>query len=95
MYRFAPSFPLPSVSLTSPSFSASQLYNDGVESETTFTARKKVSSNKRECIAYRGKPYEKFVWNIHLLEKFKDQVHPDWILYIIHGFVGQSSILSF
>ena len=40
----------------------------------------------------RNHPYKKFVWNIHLLKKFEDFVHPEWILYIIHGFVGQSSI---
>ena len=44
--------------------------------------------------SYRGKPCEMFIWNIHLLSDFREQVHPDWILNVIHGFVGQSSILS-
>ncbi len=40
-----------------------------------------------------NEPYAKYVWNVGLLEKVKDIVHPDWLLYIIHGFCGQSSIL--
>jgi hypothetical protein len=41
----------------------------------------------------RQTPTRKFVWNNHLLKNFEDKVHHDWILYIIHGFIGQSSIL--
>lgn len=42
----------------------------------------------------RNEPYYKYVWNGKLLERVKDTVHPDWLMYIIHGFCGQSSILS-
>lgn len=38
-------------------------------------------------------PYYKYVWNGKLLERVKDIVHHDWLMYIIHGFCGQSSIL--
>ena len=34
----------------------------------------------------------KYVWNQHLLDDVKDVLHPDWLLYIIHGFIGQSSM---
>ena len=37
------------------------------------------------------KPHWKFVWNSYLLDIV--DLHPDWLLYIIHGFVGQASIL--
>ncbi|XP_073708961.1 polyphosphoinositide phosphatase-like [Garra rufa] len=40
-------------------------------------------------------PYAKYVWNVRLLEKVKDIVHPDWLLYIIHGFCGQSKLLIY
>ena len=40
---------------------------------------------------FRGIPTEKFVWNSYILEDLKQMVHPDWLLNIIHGFVGQSS----
>jgi SacI homology domain. len=40
---------------------------------------------------FRGIPTEKFVWNSYILEDLKEMVHPDWLLNIIHGFVGQSS----
>jgi len=75
-----------------PSEDSSQVYCDGLESETTFTAQSNSSKAKKEYVPYRGRPYEKFIWNIHLLEGFKEKVHPDWVLYIIHGFVGQSNI---
>lgn len=35
----------------------------------------------------------KYVWNGELLDIIKNTVHRDWLLYIIHGFCGQSSIL--
>lgn len=40
-----------------------------------------------------NEPYYKYVWNGKLLERAKDIVHHDWLMYIIHGFCGQSSIL--
>lgn len=41
-----------------------------------------------------SEPYMKYVWNGELLDIIKNAVHRDWLLYIIHGFCGQSSILS-
>lgn len=43
----------------------------------------------------RNEPYYKYVWNSKLLERVKDIVHPDWLLYIIHGFCGQSKLLIY
>lgn len=40
----------------------------------------------------RCEPSWDYVWNQHMM-KDADDLHPDWTLYIIHGFVGQSSIL--
>ncbi|KAK9870183.1 hypothetical protein WA026_006270 [Henosepilachna vigintioctopunctata] len=40
-------------------------------------------------------PYRKFVWNSHLLHLVEGELHPDWLLYIIHGFIGQSNINVF
>ena len=42
----------------------------------------------------RTAPYWKYVWNEYLLKKAYADLHSDWLLYIIHGFIGQSSILS-
>ncbi|KAG8186312.1 hypothetical protein JTE90_007333 [Oedothorax gibbosus] len=36
------------------------------------------------------KPHWRFVWNEYLLELV--DLHPDWLLYITHGFVGQSNL---
>ncbi len=41
----------------------------------------------------RTKPNYKFVWNEHLLQSL--DLHPDWILFICHGFVGQNNISVF
>uniref|UniRef100_A0A4W6DDG8 FIG4 phosphoinositide 5-phosphatase n=1 Tax=Lates calcarifer TaxID=8187 RepID=A0A4W6DDG8_LATCA len=40
-------------------------------------------------------PYYKYVWNGKLLERVKDIVHHDWLMYIIHGFCGQSKLLIY
>lgn len=34
----------------------------------------------------------KFVWNNKLLEPMEQLLHPDWVLYVTHGFIGQSSV---
>uniref|UniRef100_A0A3Q2NN34 FIG4 phosphoinositide 5-phosphatase n=1 Tax=Fundulus heteroclitus TaxID=8078 RepID=A0A3Q2NN34_FUNHE len=43
----------------------------------------------------RNEPYYKYVWNGKLFERVKDIVHPDWLMYIIHGFCGQSKLLIY
>ncbi|XP_029451142.1 LOW QUALITY PROTEIN: polyphosphoinositide phosphatase [Rhinatrema bivittatum] len=40
-------------------------------------------------------PYMKYVWNGELLAAVKSTVHRDWLLYIIHGFCGQSKLLIY
>ncbi|XP_069830928.1 polyphosphoinositide phosphatase isoform X1 [Dendropsophus ebraccatus] len=42
-----------------------------------------------------SEPYIKYVWNGELLKCIKDIVHRDWLLYIIHGFCGQSKLLIY
>ncbi|KAM9666693.1 polyphosphoinositide phosphatase isoform 1-T1 [Trichechus inunguis] len=42
-----------------------------------------------------SEPYMKYVWNGELLEIIKHTVHRDWLLYIIHGFCGQSKLLIY
>lgn len=51
----------------------------------------KCVKNNIKTKVFRGTPTEKFVWNSYILEGLKKVVHPDWLLNIIHGFVGQSS----
>ncbi|XP_066532749.1 polyphosphoinositide phosphatase [Hoplias malabaricus] len=43
----------------------------------------------------QNEPYAKYVWNGRLLERIKNTVHPDWLMYIIHGFCGQSKLLIY
>uniref|UniRef100_A0AAQ4RCK0 SAC domain-containing protein n=1 Tax=Gasterosteus aculeatus aculeatus TaxID=481459 RepID=A0AAQ4RCK0_GASAC len=43
----------------------------------------------------QSEPYYKYVWNGKLLERVKDIVHRDWLMYIIHGFCGQSKLLIY
>eukprot|EP00064_Thunnus_orientalis_P010212 superscaffoldBa00001363_g10238 len=43
----------------------------------------------------QNEPYYKYVWNGKLLERVKDIVHHDWLMYIIHGFCGQSKLLIY
>ncbi|XP_059898083.1 polyphosphoinositide phosphatase isoform X1 [Gadus macrocephalus] len=43
----------------------------------------------------KNEPYLKYVWNGKLLERVKDIVHHDWLMYIIHGFCGQSKLVIY
>ncbi|XP_038616994.1 polyphosphoinositide phosphatase isoform X2 [Tachyglossus aculeatus] len=42
-----------------------------------------------------SEPYTKYVWNADLLGLIKNTVHRNWLLYIIHGFCGQSKLLIY
>lgn len=47
-----------------------------------------------DCVyGVRHEPTEKFVWNKYLMSAFESKVHYDWVIHVIHGFIGQSSIL--
>ncbi|XP_023245586.1 polyphosphoinositide phosphatase isoform X2 [Copidosoma floridanum] len=54
-------------------------------------------TNEKEKIHYgiRNSFHRRFVWNTHLLSPVEINLHSDWILYIIHGFIGQSNISVF
>ncbi|CAH2076255.1 unnamed protein product, partial [Iphiclides podalirius] len=43
----------------------------------------------------RTVPEWRFVWNSHLLSAVHSYLHPDWILYIVHGFIEQSNLNIF
>ena len=43
----------------------------------------------------KAHPNYKFVWNSYLLKPVESVFHSDWILFIIHGFIGQSNISIF
>ncbi|XP_072408249.1 polyphosphoinositide phosphatase isoform X2 [Chiloscyllium punctatum] len=42
-----------------------------------------------------NEPSLKYAWNGYILEKVKATVHQNWLLYIIHGFCGQSKLLIY
>ncbi|XP_060530474.1 polyphosphoinositide phosphatase isoform X2 [Cylas formicarius] len=65
--------------------------NHGLLSSSVLPQRK-----EKQLFGIRTQPYEKFVWNLHLLsEARKADLHPDWILFVSHGFIGQSNINIF
>ena len=47
---------------------------------------------KNVVLGVKAHPNYKFVWNSYLLKPVESVFHPDWILFVIHGFVGQSNI---
>lgn len=55
----------------------------------------KTSGRKKSGMLYGilPPPAEKFVWNNHLVANIKHELHNDWLIFVIHGFIGQSSIL--
>ncbi|RVE46868.1 hypothetical protein evm_008513 [Chilo suppressalis] len=53
-----------------------------------------LSSQKLD-IGVRSVPEWRYVWNSHLLSAVHSHLHPDWILYIVHGFIEQSNLNIF
>ncbi|KOC69018.1 Polyphosphoinositide phosphatase [Habropoda laboriosa] len=62
-----------------------------------FKKRYQNNSDTGKYVDYgvRSNPHRRFVWNSHLLKPVEKDLHPDWILYIIHGFLGQSNVSIF
>ncbi|XP_076628632.1 polyphosphoinositide phosphatase FIG4 isoform X3 [Colletes latitarsis] len=76
--------------------------NDDTEDTDFFNMwafRKNHQSNSgtEKYIDYgvRSNPNRRFVWNSHLLKPAEKDLHRDWILYITHGFIGQSNVSIF
>ncbi|KAF2893513.1 hypothetical protein ILUMI_12659 [Ignelater luminosus] len=57
--------------------------------------QKNRNKNKTQEYGIRTKPHRKFVWNTHLLSPVEKELHPEWLLYITHGFVDQSNVNIF
>ncbi|XP_041950310.1 LOW QUALITY PROTEIN: polyphosphoinositide phosphatase [Alosa sapidissima] len=77
---------------------------EGVEGEVEATTTSKQDSfdifedeglPTQVVNGVRNEPYGKYVWNCRLFDKVKETLHPDWLLYIIHGFCGQSKLLIY
>uniref|UniRef100_A0AC11B795 FIG4 phosphoinositide 5-phosphatase n=1 Tax=Ovis aries TaxID=9940 RepID=A0AC11B795_SHEEP len=75
-----------------------------LKSETTQTRQESFDIFEDEGLITQGgngvfgissEPYMKYVWNGELLDIIKNTVHRDWLLYIIHGFCGQSKLLIY
>ncbi|XP_026464505.1 polyphosphoinositide phosphatase-like [Ctenocephalides felis] len=49
----------------------------------------KMEKSERVDYGFRRSPRMRFVWNSHLLKPIDQILHPDWILYITHGFIDQ------
>lgn len=60
------------------------------KNQSNESAQQKVHQDLH--FGVRTKPNDRFVWNLHLLKPVIDTLHPDWVLYITHGFVVQSNI---
>lgn len=75
----------------------------GVDQEDLFETWKSrlryrfETSGQKQTLEFgiRTVPQWRFVWNNHLLSAVHSQLHPDWLLYITHGFVEQSSMSIF
>lgn len=57
--------------------------------------QKTGSKCQRLDFGVRTVPEWRFVWNSHLLSPVHSHLHPDWILYIVHGFIEQSNLNIF
>lgn len=69
---------------------------DAVENKvTTCPECQKMRRQKEKPFLNKKISCGRFVWNKFLLQGFEGAVHPDWILHIVHGFVGQSSIRKY
>ncbi|KZS16333.1 polyphosphoinositide phosphatase [Daphnia magna] len=63
---------------------------EGIPQESALT-----EPGSNVVLGVKAHPNYKFVWNSFLLKPVESVFHADWILFVIHGFVGQSNISLF
>ena len=56
-----------------------------IQQQRTQTNIDNDNSTDNTCLATRYQPTWKYVWNEYLQEPIRSQVHPRWILFIVHG----------
>lgn len=61
-----------------------EIYTDTNKQNSNFTQQ------EQSTVLIKTKPCSRFVWNSHLID-FKD-LHDDWKIYLMHGFVAQANI---
>ncbi|KAF7992786.1 hypothetical protein HCN44_005130 [Aphidius gifuensis] len=90
--------------LAPPKHIKSDLFKDNNTDESAdffnmWSTRKDNHKNEygEKIIDYgiRSNPHRRFVWNSHLLSPVEKDLHHDWIMYITHGFIGQSNVSIF
>lgn len=59
------------------------------------TEEEEEGQTKVPVYGVRTAPQWKYVWNENMLKKVYDEIQMDWILIIVHGFIGQSNINVF
>ncbi|RZB38789.1 polyphosphoinositide phosphatase, partial [Asbolus verrucosus] len=69
--------------------------NKNLLTSSIISQESKNENDEQQNYGIRTKPHRKFVWNTHLLSAVDSELHPDWLLYITHGFIGQSNINIF
>ncbi|XP_032457751.1 polyphosphoinositide phosphatase isoform X3 [Nasonia vitripennis] len=78
---------------------SSEVTEDSDDFFNMWTSHKDWQKNgySEKTIDYgiRSNPHRRFVWNSHLLDPVEKNLHRDWLLYIIHGFIGQSNVSVF
>lgn len=65
------------------------------QGDNTESSGKNNKNATKPCYGIRFEPNHRFVWNSHLLKPIEADLHPDWILYVTHGFVSQSNMSVF
>ncbi|CAF0829465.1 unnamed protein product [Brachionus calyciflorus] len=60
--------------------------------QTENTSSTNPTSNSVKLIGGKNKPCSKFLWNEFLLQPILKKISYQWVVYLIHGYLSQSSI---
>lgn len=60
-----------------------------------MTPANNIKIDRGDCkhhFVFKSAPNERFVWNSYLMRDAKQRVHSEWVIDVIHGFIGQSNL---
>lgn len=62
---------------------------------TSLIPKERYVTKETPTFGIRNKPHRKFVWNSYLLEKIEKELHSDWLLYVVQGFIDQTNVIVY
>lgn len=61
----------------------------------TKSYKDSIAEKEGEVFGVKTKPETRYIWNKYLTDVFAEEVHQDWVLHLVYGFIAQCNLYVF